>query len=347
MLLNGMRIPLELRRRFLMGGLSRREYEQYKADAKKRIWDFKLRHSLKTKHPDNQPVPGFPNLLSLNIAKELVDRVNQPKSIDQGDSSLCGAASVMFCWLSKRPDLYVQYVINVCETGVGKMGDLSVRPGTDNRNYKNQRYDEKLEANVITIPSVDWIALAALTDSENAGLDYDSAADQIPGITFPRTVEKWFKNIGYYVTGNETNLVRHKGFAALREAAAHLKYGESVCLFINANIISKPKERGLNMTPNHWVVMESEPMIDGQSIFSFPDAAGLDKKTIDFKIFTWGGVSYIKDLYEQTVTVKEFLSCFYGFVSAEYPSALSSFEFKVFSWWIQHHGYNHNNLLGW
>ena len=129
-----------------MGGLSRGQYEKYKADAKKRIWDFKLRHSLKKTDPTNpvnQPVPGFPNLLSLNIAKELVDRVNKPESINQLDSSLCGAASVMFCWLRKRPDLYVQYVINVCETGVGKMGDLSVRPGTDNRNYKNLRYDEK------------------------------------------------------------------------------------------------------------------------------------------------------------------------------------------------------------
>ncbi|MEA5114057.1 MAG: hypothetical protein VB050_08505 [Geobacteraceae bacterium] len=171
-----------------MGGLSRGQYEKYKADAKKRIWDFKLRHSLKTKHPDNQPVPGFPNLLSLNIAKELVDRVNDPESIDQKLSSLCGAASVMFCWLRKRPDLYVQYVINVCETGVGKMGDLSVRPGTDNRNYKNEMLvipDDKRKKPylVITIPAVDWIALAALTDSENAGLDYDSAGDQIPGIT--------------------------------------------------------------------------------------------------------------------------------------------------------------------
>lgn len=333
-----------------MGGLSRREYEQYKADAKKRIWDFKLRHSLKKTDPDprkqvNQPVPGFPNLLSLNIAKELVDRVNDPESINQTDSSLCGAASVIFCWLRKRPDLYVQYVINVCETGVGKMGDLSVRPGTDNRNYKNQRYDEKLKAKVITIPAVDWIALAALTDSENPILDYDSASDRIAGITMPSTIAKWFKNIGYYVTGNETNLVRHKGFAALREAAAQLASRKSVCILINANIIEIPGASGQESFPNHWVVMMSEPMIDGQSIFTFPDAAGLDNKKIDFNIFTWGRIQSIN--LDRTNTVKDFLNHFYGFVAAEYPSSLSSFEFKVFSWWIQHHGNNHNNLLGW
>lgn len=342
-----MRIPLELRRRFLMGGLSRREYEQYKADAKKRIWDFKRRHSLKKTDPDPdkqeyQPVPGFPNLLSLNIAEELEDRVNDPESINQKDSSLCGAASVMFCWLRKRPDLYVQYVINVCETGVGKMGDLLVTPKAGCRYYNNKRPDGKL-----AISAVDWIALAALRDSENGHMRYDSADDQVAGITMPSKIAKWFKNIGYYVTGNETNLLFNKGFSALREAAAHLKYRESVCLFINANVISEAKDRGQNVTPNHWVVMMSEPMIDGQSIFTFPDAAGLDKKTINFKIFTWGGVSYIKNLYKQTVTVKEFLSCFRGFISAEYPSSPSSFEFKVFSWWIQHHGYNHNHLLGW
>jgi len=334
-----------------MGGLSRRKYEQYKADAKKRIWDFKLRHSLKKTDPDpkkqvNQPVPGFPNLVSLNIAKELVDRVNDPESINQKLSSLCGAASVMFCWLRKRPDLYVQYVINVCETGIGKMGDLLVAPCENYRNYYNYKlmeYKDKKTGKTIKywgkqIDAVDWIALAALRDSENAIMHYDSADDQVAGITFPSTVEKWFKNIGYYVTGNETNLLFNKGFAALREAAAHLKFRESVCLFINANVISEANDRRQNVTPNHWVVMMSEPMIDGQSIFTFPDAAGLDKKTINFKIFTWGGVSYIKDLYQQTVTVKEFLSCFRGFVSAEYPSS-SAFEFKVFSLGIQLQGY--------
>ena len=333
-----------------MGGLSRGQYEKYKADAKKRIWDFKLRHSLKTTvstNPVNQPVPGFPNLLSLNIAKELVDRVNDPESINQKLSSLCGAASVMFCWLRKRPDLYVQYVINVCETGVGKMGDLLVAPCVNYRNYYNYKlmeYKDKKTGKTIKywgkpIDAVDWIALAALRDSENATMRYDSADDQVAGITFPATIEKWFKNIGYYVRGNETNLVFSKGFAALREAAAHLKSRESVCLFINANLISKPDDRDNNLHADHWVVMWSEPMIDGQSIFSFPDATGLDNKTINFQIFTWGKISYIKDLYTQAVTVKEFLACFRGFVAAEYPSSPSSFEFKVFSWGVQNHGY--------
>ncbi|MEA5114058.1 MAG: hypothetical protein VB050_08510 [Geobacteraceae bacterium] len=131
----------------------------------------------------------------------------------------------------------------------------------------------------------------------------------------------------------------------MREAAAQLASRKSVCIFINAKTIEEPGASGQESFPNHWVVMMSEPMIDGQSIFSFPDATGLDNKKIDFNVFTWGKIQSIN--LKRTNTVRDFLNHYYGFVAAEYPSAPSSFEFKVFSWWIQHHGYNHNNLLGW
>lgn len=320
-----------------MGGISYKQYVQYKADAIKRIYDFKRRHALQPTNPNNpvnQHVPGFPRLCARNIGEELEKRVNDPESIDQGVSSLCGPASIIFCWLRKRPDLYVQYVINVCETGTGKIGDLSVSPKTDCKNYWNWKRksardpitDKRYYYWIQTISAVDWIALAALKDSENSPYDYQSADNELRGITLPSTMEKWFKNIGYFVTSNETNLLFPKKFNILREAAAHHASRESVCLFVNANFISETK--GKNRSADHWVVMMSEPKIDGQSIFSFPDAAGLDNKAIDFNIFTWGKISRIKNLNKQTVTVKEFLSCFRGFVSAEYPHS-SAFEFKL------------------
>ena len=258
---------------------------------------------------------AFFNIVFEDFIKYLEERLDDPYSIDQKNASLCGPAAVMFCWLCKRPDLFTQYVINVYETGMGKMGDLVVTPGEDCRNYSPA-----------TIKGVDWVALAALRDSENTVFDYDDETDQVSGITLSGAIEKWFKNIGFNVVENNADARTVQGYEALRKAASHLVQGKCVCLLVNAKFLLG---EGFNIIANHWIVMTSEPKIDGKSISSLPNENSLLDKQINFTVYTWGLRWAIKiDQKNHTNTLKDFLDCFYGFVAAEYND-YSAFAAKV------------------
>jgi hypothetical protein len=247
---------------------------------------------------------AFMNIKLDDFINQLKERIENPYTINQGNASLCGPAAVMFCWLSKRPDLYTQYVISMYEKGSGKMGSLAITPGDDCKNY-----------DPVTTPDVDWIALAALRDSENIFLDYDDEGDQLSGITMPGEVEKWLKNIGFHVVENNTALVFGEGYEVLRQAAGHFKEGRSVCLFVNARFLHGD---GLNLTADHWIVMTSEPIIDGNNISSLPSGEGLFDKKIDFNVFTWGPKYSGRISQWQSITLNSFLDCFYGYIASEY-----------------------------
>jgi len=259
---------------------------------------------LVTKFIERNHNAAFMSISKNDFIDKLKERIDDPSTINQGATSLCGPAVVMYCWLNKRPDLYAQYVINVYETGMGKMGGLSVKPGEDCRNY-----------NPATIRGVDWVALAALRDSENVFLDYDEESDQVSGITYPGEIEKWFNNIGFRVLENDTSLLMREGYTVLKKAAGHFVQGRSVCLLVNKWFLDGD---GVKVAANHWVVMTSEPTVDGISISSVPGEIGFLDKSIDFDVYTWGkqGTGSINKI--RSNDLKDFLDCFYGFVAVEY-----------------------------
>jgi hypothetical protein len=247
---------------------------------------------------------AFMSINKNDFIEKLKERIDDPSTINQGATSLCGPAVVMFCWLYKRPDLYAQYVINVYESGVGKMGELAVKPGQDCRNY-----------NPTTIRGIDWVALAALRDSENVLLDYDEESDQVSGITYPGEIEKWFNNIGFMVLENDTSLLMREGFSVLKKAACHFVHGKSVCLLVNKWFLDGD---GVKIAANHWVVMTSEPTIDGIKISSVSSEIDFLDKSIDFDVYTWGkqGAGSINKF--RSNDLRDFLDCFHGFLAVEY-----------------------------
>lgn len=284
--------------------------DAYKAAAIALITEFKVKYD-----PAKSNV-AFPNLEE-NDKKEFVTdlmiRVEAPEKINQIGVALCGPAAVMFCWVSKRPDLYVKYLINMYEQGEGMMENLRVKPGEDCRTHKP-----------VGIKGIDWVALAALRDSENSVLDLDSEPAMLSGITLPNEIEKWFTNIGFDLVENDTSLLLSKPFATLQKAARYFNEGKSVCLFVNATLFQG--QGFMNLSADHWIAMISEPIIDGQSILSMSEEKDMLTKKVDFQVYSWGEARSAND---RKYSVQEFLNHFYGFVAAEYHDG-SLFEIKLF-----------------
>jgi len=248
---------------------------------------------------------AFSKIVLDDIVDQLYERLEDPSKINQGGANLCGPAAVIFCWLCKRPDLYVQYVLNVYERGEGRMGTLFVQPGKDCRNHE-----------LNSIRDVDWVALAALRDSENSRFDFDSEPNYLGAITMPDDVEKWFENIGFNVLESRTVAMCSEGYETLRKAALYYKEGCCVCLLVNATKIFGGPWWDLNLTANHWIVMTSEPKINGVSVLSIPSENGLLDKPIDFEVYTWGVRKYLQKW--RNIVLEDFLDGFYGIIAAKY-----------------------------
>ena len=184
----------------------------------------------------------------LSLARGLRERVNDPKTIDQNQGSLCGPAAFCYCLLNTRPHLYVAYVIDLYTDGVGRINDLVVRPGKGCREYVSDSSQ---------IADVDWIALASLRDSTNSDLAYSSPEKEYAGITMPHDMVSWFRKAGFVSVMDRTNIVVGKKVETLLEANIQLLAARFVCLFVNANLIDFRDYLGFGSFPNHWVVLDA------------------------------------------------------------------------------------------
>lgn len=262
---------------------------------------------------------AFPGLgvSRATFAMDLMDHINSPSSINQQNSSLCGPSVFLYSLLTKTPETYAQYVIDLYEKGYAKIGALTVKPGADCKSYRVPAASGR------TISAVDWVSLASLRDGSNAWFDYQDPTDDASGITLPSTVTGWFKNSAKFSeVHNQTNVFFNDDLLTLIQA--HQKYcaGHKVCLFIAADVLEGNK--GGSKFPDHWVVLSSQIMINGSLATTLAkqgkkvnDNEALYDSTLEFTVCTWGQPSRGVDDYWPNLTVREFLDYFYGFVSAK------------------------------
>jgi hypothetical protein len=246
-------------------------------------------------------VGAFRNILRSAVAKGLLERVKVPSAINQAASSLCGPAALLYDVATRDPVAYVDYVISLYEEGVGRIGELEVRPGADLKEHDPGT----------TVEASDWIALASLRDSENWFFDYQAASDEFAGITLPHELEDWFRRAGYTDVVSDARVVVDQEEENARRADAHYRDGYRVCLFIHANMLEKETQGDVSAVPNHWVVLTST--------FTFGTALveGRTVRTISFTIYTWGeGRRRVPRT--GILPVDEFLDSYYGFVAAKY-----------------------------
>lgn len=248
-----------------------------------------------------------------SFANDLRLRVADPNLIDQSDASLCGPAAFMFALASTHPEVYVRCAVELAEKGRTKLGKLDIAPGSSCKSV--------VLSSTAGIGPVDWVTLASLRDSQNSWFNYDEPSDQAGGVTMPGTLYGWFKDSEVFkdVIDN-TNLIANKELSDLVQADARRSAGYTVCLFINAEILTTV---GSGSTfPNHWVVLNKEVRIDGSTTMGLSTLGRkVDKddtqksKSLDLEVYTWGSRHVMAG--GKKVTVEEFLDYFYGYVCAK------------------------------
>lgn len=246
-------------------------------------------------------------------SRGLMDRVNSPTMIDQGDTSLCGPAVFLYNVLKREPEDFARYVIDLYETGQAKIGSLEIKPSTDCRNYR-------VVADEVT--AVDWVALASLRDGRNALLDCQSPSNQAAGITLPASLASWFRAANLGQVENKTNLFFDSDLGTLIKASNLFSAGSVVCLLIGANLLrGRP---GDTLVPDHWVALSSPVRVGGApvaALASLGDKVNKDpklaKEPISFDVFTWGEPSYPVTKRRPGVTVETCIDYFYGYVAAK------------------------------
>jgi hypothetical protein len=229
---------------------------------------------------------AFPSVKRADVVDGLKTRLAKPQLIDQANTSLCGCACLMYCLAKLKDAVYAQYVVELYQTGKGKIGSLSVEPSSDCKKYA--------PSTAKGIHPVDWLALASLRDSENDLFDYQSPSNEVGGITMPGDLVDWFKDAGFSKDANITNLVFTKGEGTIKDAGTRYSNNHSVCLFINANLLNNPSDS--STFPDHWVVMTSP--------------VTTDKGQVKLSVFSWG------DIHPIDLKVDVFCKNFYGFISS-------------------------------
>ena len=190
--------------------------------------------SLIDKFPPLPKGRPFPRIDQAELITGLRERVNNPIKQDQGAASLCCPAAFFYCVLNYKPELYVQYVIDLFTTGKARIGSLEVKPGAACRAYQPPK--DKIAA-------VDWVALASLRDSYNAILDVASVDDDIAARTREGEVAKWFRQIGYAGVRDNSNNLFSKGRKEIEAFDRDARASRDVCLFVNDNILYDVKNK--------------------------------------------------------------------------------------------------------
>jgi hypothetical protein len=228
------------------------------------------------------------------VARGAIERVMDPNRIAQGASSLCGPSALLRSVASVDPVGYVDYITQLFEFGRARLRKLEVEAGEDLRDYDpgNQ------------LDHADWIGLASLRDSENFFFDYQAVENEFAGITLPSHLEGWFSKAGFTRVINDTNLIIDKDVENIRAANELYKQNYWVCLFINANMLSREDMLSGSFSANHWVVLTSR--------------VRLLASKIAFSVFSWGQGEYPVPRVGSTLAVDAFLDNYYGYVAAKY-----------------------------
>lgn len=243
-----------------------------------------------------------------------MSRINSPHLINQGRSSLCGPAALLYNIAKKYPLVYAKYILDLYDSGKAKLGSLKIEPGSDNRNYSLP--------SASGMSQVDWIGLAGLRDSENDFFDYQSYKDQVAGITMPGDLLSWFTKAGFTSGINDTNVMDDEDLSTLLKAHQKKQAGHAVCLFVGADVFLG--KTGGRSTADHWVVLNSPILIDNKPVQALvkkgtkiDDDKSILSKKLSFNVYTWGNNAYPVNMRLSNLTVKYFLDYFYGYVSVK------------------------------
>jgi hypothetical protein len=294
----------------------------------------------------NRPGNGcFPRCSRTAVAQGLQERMDDPGKIQQGVTGTCGAASFLYSIARSNRFDYMRLVMDLYDKGIAtlgtaKTGTMTIKPSTGFRNEEPPPES--------ATPTVDWITLGSLRDSENWLFEYHlkedpfvrasiltalsdwvrEAVEGIRGYSTPGDLESWFRKVGYTRITNRASTIGSADWQNVVHANAMQAQGHHVCLLIDADVLYFDTLDSTSLFPNHWVVLTSQIKV-------------VPHDSVQFSVFTYGNgkrqvpssrytseqlKQYSREFLEKNKDVrvsptcslsqKDFLNHYYGFVSA-------------------------------
>ncbi|WP_151816010.1 hypothetical protein [Acinetobacter soli] len=218
------------------------------------------------------------------IEAGLQSRLNEPLP-NQDQTSLCGPAAYFFCLINLSPSRYKLAVKQLWETGQTKIGELDIKPSQDGcRRVRN--FHKQLDG-YPRVPPIDWMMLASLRESENITLKLNDPEQEVPGITTPMELERWFRKSGFNVAASYP--IKMGGYDRDFIASINSKYAGPnyyIVTLISASLLDSGVSSGTNIFPDHWIVWTDKLRdLNGQPINK--SSSSYDTK-VTLKMFTWG-----------------------------------------------------------
>jgi hypothetical protein len=245
----------------------------------------------------------WPKLDQATIAAGLKDRINDPDTIDQANTSFCGPADFARDIAEDDPVAYAKAVIDLFQSGRAIIGTFIIKP----------RDDLKRAPMVGRVHQTDWILLASIRDTDNWWFAIESPDDDASSMTLPHSKESWLKKAGYTDVINETGLTCKDLPNAIKASILYTK-GYKVALFINSNMLKTAKMNDQSPWPDHWVALTSPISIKSFNI-AHPGALVEDpSSSVKFTVYSWGN-GHVSVPRSGTLTDFHFTSNYYGFIA--------------------------------
>jgi hypothetical protein len=140
----------------------------------------------------------FKNFSRSALSVQMIARVLDYTVMNQAKSSLCGPISVVMDVARRRPDRYVEYVIDLATRRDGRLG-------VDENYISGLHVHIRKRSNILKakhgedgMNCVDYVAVAGLRNSE-CFLPYRSmfTSTMLEGATMDSSIEHWLKEAGY------------------------------------------------------------------------------------------------------------------------------------------------------
>jgi hypothetical protein len=243
------------------------------AEAKKKVEAFRKR----------SPASRWANLDLAGVADSLVERLDDPNGMAQGQSSLCGVFAFARVWCSESPIEFAELAMDLFEKGEGvlrghnRVGGKVIRPSdATRRSPRAALYEHGKEL----VSQVDWLVCASIRDSFNIFLDYKTGfMEEQRGGSMASVVAGELRAVGYAKVENRATIMP-AGWDNFIDATLRYERGWRVMLFVHSNIFDYDKIGTTMGGGRHWIGLEGKVKI---GMF------GPRRMVEPFTVWTWGG----------------------------------------------------------
>ena len=220
--------------------------------------------------------PGiWPNIPKAALLSDLRATAASATNVDQGNTPLCGPASIIYELARKNPRRYVQICQSLFETGQFQSRAHLVKPSPTLVNSR-VRTDVTL---------ADWLLMSTLRDTENVFFPVeDTSSVFVMGFTKPWEMRGWAFDLLGYDTAEYQSLIFYGEFEAMKKAQDVFDKGGSIFMMIQSALLGNPKP--FISYPDHWITFAGNLHIDNNV---------WNRKTgrIQFDCYSWGGIRHV------------------------------------------------------